>query len=93
MDEGLRELAGRFRGGLGTLARLVLRARLQRSPHAVVAVGVEEEHLVDECFSSLAGSLSEDDLTHIDDVLDRIRLGLQELAGPRVVRERVGGIG
>ncbi|MDH6522376.1 aldo/keto reductase [Streptomyces sp. SAI-090] len=93
VDEGLRELAGRFGGGHGTLARLVLRASLQRSPHAVVAVGVEEERFVDECFSSLTGSLAEDDLTHIDDVFGRIRLGLQEMAGPRVIHERVGGIG
>ncbi|MFM9540089.1 aldo/keto reductase [Streptomyces turgidiscabies] len=93
IEGGLRELAGRFGSGRGTLARLVLQARLQQSPHAVVAVGVAEEHLVDECFDSLPGSLAEADLLHIEDVFARIRLGLQELTGGYVFRERVGGAG
>ncbi|MCX4481750.1 aldo/keto reductase [Streptomyces cellulosae] len=93
VERGLRELAGQFGHGRGTLARLALRSRLQRSPHAVVAVGVADEHLVDECFACLSGPLGEDDLAHIDDVLARIRLGIQEVAGDRAIHERVGGIG
>lgn len=85
----LRELAAHFGGGRGILARLVLRSRLQQAPHAVVAVGVAEEHLVDECFTFLPGDLADDDLLYIDDAYTRIRVGLQALAGG--VPERVGG--
>jgi aryl-alcohol dehydrogenase-like predicted oxidoreductase len=89
VEDALRELAVRFGGGRGTLARLVLRSRLQQAPHAVVAVGVAEEHLVDECFALLPGDLAEDDLLYIDNAYARIRVGLQALTGG--VPERVGG--
>ncbi|WP_369228521.1 aldo/keto reductase (plasmid) [Streptomyces sp. R39] len=89
VESELRDLAVRFGGGRGTLARLVLRSRLQQAPHAVIAVGVAEEHLVDECFALLPGDLTEDDLLYIDEAYTRIRAGLQALAGG--VPERVGG--
>jgi aryl-alcohol dehydrogenase-like predicted oxidoreductase len=93
VDSGLRELAERFGSAPGTLPRVLLRSRLQQSPHAVVAVGVAEEHLVEECFTPLPGHLAEDDLVHIESVFERIRLGLQNLAGGNAVRVRVGGTG
>ncbi|MFF7644106.1 aldo/keto reductase [Streptomyces canus] len=88
VEGALRELAVRFGGGRDTLAGLILRMSLQQAPHAVVTVGVAEEHLVDECFA-LPGELVEDDLLYIDHTYSRIRIGLQALTAG--LPERVGG--
>jgi aryl-alcohol dehydrogenase-like predicted oxidoreductase len=94
VERGLRELTDRFGREPGTLVRLALRARLQQSPHAVVAVGVADERLVEQCFGCLFGLLTEDQLGHIDDVFTRIRLGLRDLAGGYSRSEvSVGGAG
>ncbi|MCX4624546.1 MULTISPECIES: aldo/keto reductase [Streptomyces] len=93
VEGGLRELAGLFGSGHGTLAPLLLRSSLQQAPHALVAVGVAEEHLIEQCFDALPGSLSQDEVDQIDAVFARMRLSLQMLAGRPVMHERVGGLG
>lgn len=94
VERGLRELTDRFGPEPGTLVRLTLRAHLQQSPHAVVAVGVADERLVEQCFGCTSSPLTEDELDHIDDVFTRIRLGLRNLAGGYSLSEvGVGGAG
>jgi aryl-alcohol dehydrogenase-like predicted oxidoreductase len=93
VQHGLRDLGDRFGHQPGILAQILLRARLQRTPHAVVAVGITDERRVRECFRCLTVELTDGELGYIEGVLSQIRLGIQGLACERdTPKTRVGGV-
>ena len=82
---GLRMLRDHFGDAPGTLARLALRACVQRGGNCVVLVSLDAETPVEHSYGGLGTALTEPELAVIDAVYSHIRAGLGGDAGRGLV--------